>query len=368
MNDQAAMYAGNGKENGLSAAECYAKTTGFLSGQESGAADIRKAIEHYYPDSKPLMTAIQQVPRWTIPDLDNYEPDPKHYIAGNGFLRRGAACLLTGGTGIGKSVLAAQIGMSVASGMPILGRITTKQGRVLYIQAENDKDTCKRDFLSLRDYLAPDCEPDITIHHAFGLGDVFHGWLEATVAIESPDLIIIDPYQAYVGGVDINNSQSFLTWSAPINSILNRYHCALLLVAHTPKPRDRDNWNSRETVYMAAGTSAISNWARTSCELVTVGQETKRFKLTFGKNAERTGLYDEVTGRTVRELYVQHSESSDHPYWTIADDQTKPSSGKYDEAIRQHLQGDPEASVSATADVVGCDKSTVSRTRKRLGI
>lgn len=49
-------------------------------------------------------------------DIFNFKPDPNNHIAGDGFLRKGAGTLLIGGTGIGKSVLSTQIGISVATG------------------------------------------------------------------------------------------------------------------------------------------------------------------------------------------------------------------------------------------------------------
>ncbi|OVE75999.1 hypothetical protein BVX97_02660 [bacterium E08(2017)] len=329
-----------------------------------------------------LVQMFEDAPSWqpkrrfarhTINTLQGYQSNPQDYIAGDGFLRRGATCGLTGGTGMGKSVLVAQIAVSVASGNDILDCISVPHPRkVLVIQAENDEDTLKRDYISVADNMSADyelVEDNLALVNVFGVsGAEFAEVLEGAVREEKPDLIIIDPYQAYIGGTDINTTQSFLSWIEPVDRIVKEYCCALLLVAHTPKPKDRSDWNALQGVYMAAGTSAFANYLRTSCELLTAGQETSRFKLTFSKNPQRTGLRDEQFGGVLRELYIQHSDDPTQPYWAIAEDQTKPSTGKHDQKIRDYISQNPSAGDSEIAGVVGCDRSTVYRAKQRLGL
>ena len=329
-----------------------------------------------------LLALFEDVPSWqpkrrfarhTLSTLKAHKVNPQDFIAGDGWLRREAACLLTGGTGMGKSVLTAQIAASVASGEDILGRIKVpKPRKVLVIQAENDEDTMKRDYESVVDQLDANpelIEANLVMLNVYGVsGTEFANVLEEAVKAEQPDLIIVDPYQAYIGGVDINGTQSFLTWIEPVDRIYRAHRCALLLVAHTPKPRDRSDRNAIENVYMAAGTSALANYVRTSCELVTVGKETQRYKLTFGKNPQRTGLYDERFGRVLREMYIEHSPEATKPCWTISEDQTTPTRSQYDDKIKTYVEQHPKASLSEIGGVVGCSKGNVSKRRKALGI
>ena len=225
-------------------------------------------------------------PSFTIAELLAYQTDPAHYIAGRGFLKRGAGTLLTAGTGQGKSVLAMQVGLSVAAGVPILGCIEVKKPfRVCYVQAENDADVAKGHAAGILGHL--DIEPDTivekwTMHHVYGLhGPALRRWLEATLHREPADLLILDGYQAYVPAVNLNSTEAFLEWRNEIEPVLKDQKLALLLVCHPPKPGDRSKWNPLESTYMAAGTSAISNWARASAELSTCGQDTERFRLRF---------------------------------------------------------------------------------------
>ncbi len=95
-------------------------------------------------------------------------------------------------------------------------------------------------------------------------------------------------------------------------------------------------------------------------ELMTAQHETERFRLTFGKNAERNGLRDEITGQVVRELFLAHSGNFHEPYWTVASDQSAPSKSKHCEQIMELAVNQPSMSYKEIADHVGCSKTTVS--------
>jgi len=303
-------------------------------------------------------------PAYTLADLEAFCPDPQSHIAGEGWLRAGAGTLLTGGTGMGKSVLAAQIAVSVAAGVPILGCLRVhRPAKVLCVQAENDAETLQRDFCSLVEAIGAEratIQQNLRVIHAYGLaGDNFARFVRAQVRKHKPALLVVDPYQAFIGAGDINQSETFLAWIRPIDSLLKEYRCALLLVAHTPKPKDRDNWHGREMVYMAAGSSVMANWARTSAELTTAGKDDARYKLGFSKNAERTGLVDE-NQRLIREVFIEHSGNRHKPSWKISDDQSPPSNSKHKDAIISLALEHPSMSYREIAAQVGCSVGTVS--------
>jgi len=336
---------------------------------ENIVATTRDMQETYLPTK-------DQFPRITYNDLMAYTVSERDHIIGEGWARRGVMTLLTGGTGLGKTVLVEQIGASSAGGVPILEHLKVHAPiRVMYVGAENDVETLKRDILSITKNtpgkLCPLLiETNLHMFHVYGMtGARFAGWLESRVKRDKPDLIIIDPYQAFIGGADINQSETFLSWIEPIEKIIKTHKCALILVAHTPKPKDRATWTERESVYIAAGSSVLSNWARCSAELTQDGSKDGRFRLRFGKNAERTGLHDDQ-GRIVRDLFIEHSGARLEPFWRISQDQlSKPSAvGKYDDRIRSMIAADVSASDSQIAKKIGCDRSTVNRVRRKLSL
>jgi replicative DNA helicase len=263
-------------------------------------------------------------------DLVAYQVPEGHIIAGKGWLRRRAGCLLTGGTSLGKSVLAEQIAVSVAAGKNILDRIhVPKPMRVTYIQAENDEETLQRDIISIVKYLNADValvQENLAIHHLYGLsGTALENWIENQVIKQKTDLLMLDPYQNFIpSGANINDAGTFLTFIFNINRIINEHNCAFLLITHTPKPHDREQWTARESVYMAVGSQAIAAWARTSAEITGFKDDDSTYRLRFGKNAERNGITTEDGFGLVRDLMIRHSPSIHEPYWQVAESQEEP--------------------------------------------
>ena len=346
-------------------------------GRQVDTDEAKKIIQRMYEKRKseaekaPLRDEVQEAIElfnsYRLNDLIAFEPDPKHFIAGRGWIKRGAGTLLTGGTGLGKSVLAEQIAVNLADGSPILGKIAVpKPVRVLYVECENDEEVLKADICSIVAAIGADhrrVQENLIIYHAYGLsGKKFSVWLDTICEVYKPDVIFIDPYQSYIGANNMNDSSSFLKWIEPVDEIIKRRMVGLVLVAHTPKPMERDDWNPLQGVYMAAGTSTLANWARRSCELTTIGKETKRFKLTFSKNSKSTGMYDEKFGGIIRELIVAHSPNVDKPHWLVDADQTiKGSTKNAREDIVALYVSDPTLSQGQIAAKLGISKSTVNK-------
>ncbi len=313
-------------------------------------------------------TDLESFPPIKYNDLVEYVVPEGHIIAGNGWLRRAAGCLLTGGTSIGKSVLTEQIAVSVAAGVNILGCIKVQSPmKVTYIQAENDEETLKRDIVSIVKNIEADpdlVQKNLSIHHIYGLsGPKFDAWIEKQVIKQKTDLLIIDPYQNFIpAGMNINDASTFLSFIFNINRIIKEHNCAFLLVTHTPKPQDRENWTARESVYMAVGSQAIAAWARTSAEITGFKEDDTRYRLRFGKNAERNGIVTaDGSGRLVRDLMIKHSPTISEPYWEVAENQEAPIklSSRGAEIIKMATQN-PHMSHREIARALGCSVSTVS--------
>lgn len=323
---------------------------------------VNTEIDNHFSSS----AEAERFPAWHYDDLVAYKVPEGHIIAGKGWLRRGAGCLLTGGTSLGKSVLAEQIAVNVSAGINILGCIHVPTPmRVLYLQAENDEETLQRDIVSIVKHLNADTalvQQNLAIHHLYGLsGNALDTWIENQIIKQKTDLLMLDPYQDFIpAGSNINDASTFLAFIFNLNRIIKEHNCAFLLVTHTPKPQDREHWTARESVYMAVGSQAIAAWARTSAELTGFKDDDSTYRLRFGKNAERTGVIND-NGGIVRDLIIKHSSSIHEPYWKVAENQEEPSKSKFKSEIVRCATDFPDMSQRDIAKEVGCSSGLVAK-------
>jgi len=303
---------------------------------------------------------------FTFSDLRSYTVDQSSHIIGEGWIRRKCMCLITAGTGLGKSVLVEQLACCVASGVSFMTMTVSRPYRVLLVEAENDAENLQRDILSIVKNVTPKIcpvlvEANLKIANVYGSNpDELSKWLSNKIDAFKPDLIIIDPYQSYIGEAELNSSEAFSGFVRRVDPIIRKANCAWVLVDHTPKPRDRKEWTSRESVYMAAGHSNKSNFARTSCELYQADDE-GLFKLLFSKNRERTGLTD-CDGKLLKFLFVEHSKNRHEPWWKISDLQARPvvkPKSKHFDLITQFDLKNPGLSIREISTKTGIPKSSV---------
>ena len=296
-------------------------------------------------------------------DLKAYDPAPEvNHIAGRGWLRRRKWTLLTGGTGIGKSVLGEQLGGHVACGVPVIGLTISHPFRVLFLTAENDEEVLKRDMMAIAEHDGLDAgllDANLEFHHAYAVsGAELQREIEAEMRRGAFDLLVLDNYQAYSDD-DINDSLAWKKFITPLDSMLNRLNAGMLLIDHSGKPTERKNYGINDSPYLAAGTSRKANGARASAELYSPIRGDTRYKFHFGKNWERAGVLDEF-GNRVRDIYLDRSPSAEAPYWTPSADQTEHKPMVDGEAeILNYADQHPEAGYRAIAKAAGCSKSKV---------
>lgn len=335
-------------------------------GSRDELAELMRAADEPADEPDPF-------PALTLADLQAYQPEPERdHIAGAGFLRRKAMTLFIGATGIGKSVAVEQICISVASAVPLFASITVPNPRkVVLMQAENDEETMKRDTLAIMAGISADADAvnrNLTMRWVHALsGKQFIAYVVRLLERERPDLLALDNYQAFSGD-DINSTEAWQAWYRPIITACITNNAALLLVDHTTKPKTETKSapSPRQAAYDAAGTSGKANGARCSCVLSEVSGEDRRFRLRFGKNAERTGLLD-ASGHVVRDLYLEHSDNAREPFWRLASDQYA-AGFKYDAGIRAAIAENPDTSATKIGKALGCSASTVTRAMQRMRI
>ena len=213
---------------------------------------VHKREAHDAPTSftiSPCKTTVSSelpsiVTMHTLLDQPIAEPD---WIV-PGLLPSGVS-LLAGPARVDKPLLANQLGLSVAMGLPFLGRFPTRRGRVLYLAlAESELQVRGRAVSLLNGQSHPD-----NFHFAFQWSPFRQGGLadlEDTIAgLEEPRLIIVDPVEfvqplradsGYVGGYRARQNsvpEAALTFFLPLSELAARNRLAILLLHHLP-----DEW------------------------------------------------------------------------------------------------------------------------------
>jgi len=145
-----------------------------------------------------------------------------------------------------------------------------------------------------------------------------------------------------------------------VESVLQKFMIGLVLITHTPKPKARDDWSTRDYAYLAVGTSAISNWSRCVCSLMSYKKEDYRFHLLFSKQAKRTGMVG-ADGKIVRSLFLEWSEKIDEPYWRLSESQAAPTIVNMKETVKLAAESHPELSQRALGELYSLSASTVNK-------
>lgn len=165
-------------------------------------------------------------------------PEPKWAV--DGIIPEGLS-ILAGDPKIGKSWLALNVGIAVASGGVALGSIEVEQGDVLYLALE---DTERRLADRLRK-LCPDGSPPrlaiSTTCPAFDRGGLaeIDGWL---LAAERPRLVIVDTLAKVRPARKSNGDKYAEDYAAiaPAKAIADKYGIALVIVHHLRKMAAED--------------------------------------------------------------------------------------------------------------------------------
>jgi hypothetical protein len=157
----------------------------------------------------------------------------------------GELCILFADTNVGKSVLAVQIGNSIACGKPIAPfAMDAEPARVLYIDFElSTKQFYKRytgaegdhDFPA--GFLRAEFRPDFALDEPYDNYDerIFAG-IEYRIKSAQATVLIIDNISCLRGGIE--NSAVALNLIKCLKALKTDYNLSILVLAHTPKRRN----------------------------------------------------------------------------------------------------------------------------------
>jgi hypothetical protein len=191
-------------------------------------------------------------------------------LLGNRWLCVGGGAMIVGPSGIGKSTFSIQGAALWACGRAEFGIKPARPLRILIIQAEDDEGDSIEMARVLTHLQLDQNSLELVgqnthlefINDKTGTG--FAKYLNEALEQKKRDLVIINPFSAYLGG-DVKKAEittPFLrNW---INPILTAHQVGIIFIHHTPKTnyRDTSDWKFNDWMYAGAGAADITNWAR----------------------------------------------------------------------------------------------------------
>lgn len=192
------------------------------------------------PEPPPLLE-LSPVSDWA----EKAPPPPRDWII-EGFIPAGRVTSFLGNGGLGKSIIAGQIGVHVAINRSIFG-LSVKGGAVLGLFCEDERDELERrvrdavvgENLELAQLkrlfaLSRDGEDNVlcTFDHDRIVLTEFHQRLEATVANARPRLLILDTAADLFAGDYMSTPHVRQFIKVALGRLCVRYGTAVLLIAH----------------------------------------------------------------------------------------------------------------------------------------
>ena len=251
------------------------------------------------PAGLPAKSKDTEHPRRPILSLTIPEPGDPATILGNRYLSKGDGAVLSSSSGMGKSAMAIQMALRWALELDAFGIKPGRALRILYVQSEDsDGDVAEvtasiAHVLSLTPAQVAQINTNVLIvTDRTNRGQKFLHQLKLHIDAHKPDLVIINPLQAFIDG-DITAGQDLGAFLREgLNALNHPAAFAYLLIHHTTKPatgKDRSERLWHEVMYDMAGGAELINWARAILSLRATAVEGE-FNLVLAKRGRRAGV------------------------------------------------------------------------------
>jgi len=148
------------------------------------------------------------------------------------YICRGTLGLLDGDPGDGKSQLCAWLCARISRGDPLPGGDRPKPANAILFNFEDLKGAVIKPRL-----IANGADLDRVLIHSrqFQLTEEMVAWLDGEIAEKRPAIVILDPIQAFMAGVDGNSNIDVREFMSRLAEIAGKYLCAILCVRHFGK-------------------------------------------------------------------------------------------------------------------------------------
>ena len=117
----------------------------------------------------------------------------------------------------------------------------------------------------------------------------FTSTLEGLIKLHKPDLVIIDPLLAYVGGNVLEQEVMSKFLRNQLNPILHEHLCGCIIIHHTNKPsKEKSDGSASDSAYAGSGSAELANWPRGVICLYSTKNH-GLFELILAKRGNRVG-------------------------------------------------------------------------------
>lgn len=282
--------------------------------------------------------------------LTSFEIPPhgdKSILLGDRFLNRGDGGILVSTSGVGKSSMSLQMAVLWGLGKDAFGIKPNGPIKSLIIQSEDSDGDIGEVWHSIQHRIELSLEERsqvernvILVTNRVHRGVEFVAQLRQLIRLHRPDIVWINPLQAFIDG-DVTDSQDLGAFLREgLNSLNEPATFGYIIVHHTtkpPQPGQAGDVKWYEQMYQMAGGAEIINWARFIMSLRATDDEGK-FNLILAKRGRRAGVTKQVEqgagfrDEIVTAIPLQHAHEQvvvngrkmSVIFWESSDHDTKP--------------------------------------------
>ena len=280
----------------------------MVNSEQTDAAEWARQLVQLAAGARSLAVAESFNAYDVVPDGD------PTILLGDSYLCRGDGLVLTSTSGMGKSSMALQMATCFALGRDFQGLKCNGPLRSLVIQAEDSRGDIGKVRRSIFHAMAlseadrAKVGANLLIVSKKGLrGQSFLEELRRLVAKHKPDLVWVNPLQAFIDGDITDNQQLSQFLRGELDGLNDENAFAWMIVHHTVKPpkgKDKGDLAWHEVMYDMSGGAEIINWARAIMSLRATG-ERGEFNLVLAKRGSEADVTREIEqGAGVRDEII----------------------------------------------------------------
>lgn len=278
------------------------------------------------------------------------------------YIPYGAITLIQGDGGTGKTTTALAIAAAITMGTALPGSDSTAPAVVV---VQNAEDSYSKTIKPRLEQLGADCgKIEVIIEDEDELSFTDERIEQAIIKLGAR-LVILDPVQAYLGGVNMNNANSIRPVMKQLGKVAEQRNCAIVLVGHLHKSGGKSQYRSLGSIDIYAAARSVLTVGLTDTD------DDTRAIVHNKSNLVPAGVslafkFDPVSGFcwlgeydiTIDELLGCKKRSSDNQFSRACN------------LIRVALSGEPVSAVEIMlmAEKQGISEKTLKRAKQALGV